>query len=139
MTATVKRHPDAFAVRGGIPAYREPLPVGQMNFPSWERYEAAMRGVIERHGRAGAVPLADELEARLTEFFAVRHVVLVTNATIGLVMAAKALGLRGGVVVPSFTFIASAQALTWAGLEPVFCDVDPSTHQVTVETVGRAS
>ena len=61
-----------------------------------------------------------------------------TNATIGLVMAAKALGLRGGVVVPSFTFIASAQALTWAGLEPVFCDVDPSTHQVTVETVGRA-
>ncbi len=50
-------------------------------------------------------------------------------------MAAEALGLRGKVVTPSFTFIATAQALEWANLRPVFCDVDPATHHVTPATI----
>jgi dTDP-4-amino-4,6-dideoxygalactose transaminase len=56
----------------------------------------------------------------------------VTNATIGLLMAVKALDLRGRVIVPAFTFPASVQALTWAGVAPAFCDVDPQSQQLDV-------
>ena len=44
--------------------------------------------------------------------------------------AARALGLQGEVIVPAFTFIATAHALAWHGVTPVFCDVDPSTHAI---------
>jgi len=60
-----------------------------------------------------------------------------TNATIALMIAAVALGLKGRVLTPAFTFIATAQSLTWAGLEPVFCDVDADTHQVSPESAGE--
>ncbi|MCU1492388.1 MAG: Pyridoxal phosphate-dependent enzyme apparently involved in regulation of cell wall biosis [Acidimicrobiaceae bacterium] len=131
-----KQVPGDFALLGGAPRFEEPIPVGQLYFPAWERYEAAMRAIFDRGWYTNHGPLAQELEDRLSQFYGVKHVVTVTNATIGLLMTAKALGLRGKVVVPSFSFVASAQALTWAGLEVVFCDVDPHTHQVTPEHVG---
>ena len=133
---TEKRAPTDFAILGGTQAFPRPIPVGQLYFPSWERYEAAMRDLFERGWYTNHGPLAQELEERLAGFFGVRHAITVTNGTIGLMMAAKALGLTGRVVVPSFTFVASAQALTWAGLDVAFCDVDPGTHQLSPETVA---
>ncbi|HET6964753.1 MAG TPA: DegT/DnrJ/EryC1/StrS family aminotransferase [Acidimicrobiales bacterium] len=132
----MKRAPADFAILGGKQEFSRPLPVGQLYFPSWDRYEAAMRSVFDAGRFTGEGPLVRELEERLAAFFGVRHTITVTNATIGLMMAAKALGLTGRVVVPSFTFVASAQALTWAGLDVAFCDVDPRTHQLTPETVA---
>jgi dTDP-4-amino-4,6-dideoxygalactose transaminase len=123
------------ACLGGIPTFEAPIPVGQMYFPAWDRYSAAMRGIFDRGWYTNHGPLARELEERLAAFFGARHAIAVSNATVGLIMAIKCLGLSGKVVVPSFTFIASAQAATWAGLDVVFCDVDPETHQITTEAV----
>jgi dTDP-4-amino-4,6-dideoxygalactose transaminase len=134
--STLKQVPNDFALLGGSPAFDHPLPVGQLYFPSWERYEAAMRGIFERGWFTNHGPLAQELEQRFAELTQVRNAVTVTNATLGLVMGAKALGLTGKVVVPSFTFVATAQAMTWAGLEVVFADVDPETHQLTPATLA---
>lgn len=120
------------ALLGGKPMFERPLPVGQLYFPSWERYAAAMRGIFDRQYYTNHGPLAQQFEEKLQSFLGVRHAICVTNATIGLMMAADAMGLKGRVVLPSFTFIASTQSLTWAGLEPVFCDVDPRTHQMDV-------
>jgi dTDP-4-amino-4,6-dideoxygalactose transaminase len=126
------------ACLGGTPALTRPIPVGQLYFPSWERYERAMAGIFERGWYTNHGPLAREFEQRLAEFFGVRHAIVVTNATVGLIMALKCLDVRGKVVVPGFTFVASAQSATWAGLDVEFCDVDPITHQVTTETLTAA-
>jgi len=120
-----------FALLGAAPAFAEPLPVGQLYFPSWERYEAAFRGIFARQYYTEYGPLCRQLEERLQAFLGVRHVICVTNATIGLMMVADALSLKGKVILPGFTFIASANALSWAGLTPVFCDADPDTHQIS--------
>ena len=52
------------------------------------------------------------------------------NATISLEIAIRALGLTGEVIVPSFTFVATAHSLQWQEITPVFCDIDPQTHNL---------
>lgn len=129
-------HSHQLAVLGGKSAFGRPLPVGQLYFPSWEKYEARFRDIFARQYYTNQGPLAQELERRLEAFFGVKHVICVTNATIGLIMAAESLGLKGKVVTPSFTFIATAQSLEWANLQPAFCDIDLRTHCVTPETIA---
>ena len=126
---------DSFAILGASPVFPKPLPVGQLYFPSWDRYERAMLGIFDRYYYTNQGPLAQELEARLESYLNVKHVICVTNATIGLMMAAEALDLKGKVITPSFTFIASAQSLSWTGIQPVFCDVNPDTHQIDIEKI----
>lgn len=125
----------AFALFGAAPTFEHPLPVGQLYFPAWERYESAFRGIFERQYYTNHGPLAAQLETRLQDFLGVRHVICVSNATIGLMMAAEAMQLRGKVILPAFTFVASAQSLSWTGLEPVFCDADPRTGQIDLTQI----
>lgn len=126
------------ACLGGAPQFSEPMPVGQLYFPAWNRYEAAMRDIFERQYYTNHGPLVQTLEYDLSEFLNVRHAVCVTNATIGLIMAAEALELSGKVLMPGFTFIATALSLSRCGLEPVFCDVDPNTLHLTPQTLNDA-
>lgn len=132
----IARAPLDLAAKDNSLAFDRPLPVGQLWFPEWGEYEARMRGIVERGWYTNHGPLAELAEERLSEFYGVRNAIVFTNATVGIMALAVALGLRGPVIVPSFTFAATAQALTWAGLDVVFCDVDESTHQVTDETVS---
>jgi dTDP-4-amino-4,6-dideoxygalactose transaminase len=125
-----------FALFGAPPAFARPLPVGQLYFPSRERYEEAFRGIFERQYYTEYGPLNRQLEERLQQFLGVRHAICVTNATVALMMVADAMGLGGKVILPGFTFAASAQSLSWAGLEPVFCDVNPDTHQIALDQVA---
>lgn len=134
----MKARPRDFSVLGGSREFTTDLPVGQLYFPPWERYEEAMRGIIGRRYYTNHGPLVTELEERLEQQLGVRNAVTVSNATMGLYLVTLALGLTGKVIMPAFTFIATAQAARLAGLDPVFCDVDPHTHQVTVATADRA-
>jgi dTDP-4-amino-4,6-dideoxygalactose transaminase len=127
--------PFNFARFGARPLFDKPLPVGQLYFPSWERYEAASRGIFERQYYNNNGPLHSEFESRLQEFLKVKHAICVANATLGLMMVADAMQLKGKVILPAFTFIASAQALSWAGLEPVFCDIDLNSHQMDISKI----
>jgi dTDP-4-amino-4,6-dideoxygalactose transaminase len=124
-------------ISGGSPTFSKPLPVGQLYFPEWARYEAAMRGIFERRYYTNHGPLVQKLESELSRFLGVKHVVCVTNATIGLMMAADALDLSGKVIAPSHTFIATAESLKWCGLRPVYCDVDPQTQQTDPKAAAR--
>jgi dTDP-4-amino-4,6-dideoxygalactose transaminase len=123
----------SFAIFGERARFDKPIPVGQLYFPSWDRYERAFRGIFERQYYTNNGPLLTELEGRLEQFLDVKHAICVSNATLGLMMAADALNLMGKVIIPSFTFVASAQSLSWSGIEPVFCDVDSATHQITID------
>lgn len=64
-----------------------------------------------------------------------KHAIATSNATVALEIAARALGLSGEVILPSYTFIAAAHALQWQGITPVFADIDPSTHQLDPEQI----
>ncbi|HEV2361106.1 MAG TPA: DegT/DnrJ/EryC1/StrS family aminotransferase, partial [Acidimicrobiales bacterium] len=108
-----------FAVAGGDPAFDDGLPVGQLWFSGWDRYQAAMEGILERQYYTNHGPLIRELEANLEQYLGVRNAVTVTNATLGLYLVAIGLGLRGKVMMPAFSFIATAQAAVLADLEPV--------------------
>jgi dTDP-4-amino-4,6-dideoxygalactose transaminase len=114
-----------------------PLPVGQMNWPSWGEYVEIFEGIFNRGYYTNHGPLVQELEVKLSSYLKVKHVVCVSNATIGLIMGVEALQLTGKVITPSFTFIASTQALTWSGVEPVFCDVNVRTHQIDLSEIDK--
>lgn len=113
-----------------------PLYVGQLNTPDSDRVTTAFDGILQRRYYTNHGPLVAELEARLAERLGVRNVICVTNGTVALMVAAKASNLSGKVILPAYTFPATAQALTFAGLEPVLADVDPRTHNLTAATVA---
>ena len=98
--------------------------------------DARIAAVLDR----GAFVLGPEVSAFEAEFAAylgVRHVVGVANGTDAITIALRALGVQPGdeVIVPSFTFYATAEAIVTAGARPVVCDVDPDTRNVTADTV----
>jgi dTDP-3-amino-3,4,6-trideoxy-alpha-D-glucose transaminase len=95
---------------------------------------------VARSGRYILGPEVDAFEREFARYVGVRHCVGVANGTDALTIALRALGVGAGddVVMPSFTFYATAEAAIVAGARPVFCDVDPETFCVTAETVRAA-
>lgn len=118
------------AVWGGAPAFAEKLHVGRPNVGDRERLLGRINDIIDRRWLTNGGPYVQEFERRIAELAGVRHCVAVCNATVALEIATRALGMEGEVIVPSFTFIATAHALQWQGITPVFCDVDPATHTI---------
>ena len=104
--------------------------------------DAIARRLVEvaASGRWILGPEVEAFEREFAEYLGVSHCVGVANGTDALTIALRALGVAHGdeVVVPSFTFYATAEAVVNAGARPVFCDVDPDTFCVTAETVGAA-
>ncbi len=95
--------------------------------------------VVQR-GRYILGPEVRAFEEEFAAYLGVKHAVGVANGTDAITIALRALGVQPGdeVVVPSFTFYASAEAVATAGARPVFCDVDPDTRNVTADTVRAA-
>ncbi|MGH2888151.1 MAG: DegT/DnrJ/EryC1/StrS family aminotransferase, partial [Solirubrobacteraceae bacterium] len=97
-------------------------------------------GAVVADGHFVLGPEVGAFEAELAAYLGARHVIGVANGTDAITIALRAIGVRPGadVVVPSFTFYASAEAVVNAGARPVFCDVDRATRNVTPETVRVA-
>ena len=126
------------AVLGGVPAFDIPLQTGRPNILDPDAVVSSVRGVMERHWLTNDGPLVQELEARFAAFQGVTHAVAVANATLGLQLAARAVGISGEVIMPSFTFVGTAHAMAWIGLRPVFCDVSADTHTLDASRVAAA-
>lgn len=121
---------DQLAVLGGAPAFAEPLHVGRPNVGDRAAFAARLDEMFDRHWLTNDGVCVRELESRIANFLGVRHCMLVCNGTVALQVMAAACGMTGEVIMPSFTFIATAHALAWQGVKPVFCDVDPATHNI---------
>ena len=95
---------------------------------------------VAESGRYILGPEVDAFEREFAAYLGVSHVVGVGNGTDALSIGLRALGVEPGdeVVVPSFTFYATAEAVAAIGARPVFCDVDPDTFCVTPDTVEPA-
>jgi dTDP-4-amino-4,6-dideoxygalactose transaminase len=127
----VKRTVDDLALFGGAPAFAEPVHVGRPNIGDRGRLLRRFEEMLDRRWLSNDGPLVKEFEARVADRLGVAHCVATCNGTVALEMAIRATGMSGHggeVLVPAFTFVATAHALQWQEIVPVFCDVDPKTH-----------
>jgi dTDP-4-amino-4,6-dideoxygalactose transaminase len=129
MAPTKSRIKD-LAIFGGTPAFRNELHVGRPNVGRRETFLERVNDLLDTRWLTNDGPYLQQLEQRISELVKVRHCIAICNATVGLEIAIKAIGLTGEVIVPSFTFIATAHALEWHQVIPVFCDIDPATHNL---------
>jgi dTDP-4-amino-4,6-dideoxygalactose transaminase len=125
------------AINGTQPAFAQPLHVGRPNIGDRSRFLASVDLMLDSHWLTNNGPLVQELERRIAAELGVRHCVAMCNGTIALEIAIRALGLSGEVIVPSWTFVATAHALHWQGITPVFADIDPATHNLDPAAVRR--
>ena len=97
-------------------------------------------GAVIAGGRYILGPEVEEFEREFATYLGAEHCIGVANGTDAITIALKALGVQPGdeVVMPSFTFYATAEASVNAGAKPIFCDIDPDTYCITTETVERA-
>lgn len=118
------------AILGGAPAFKRPLHVGQPNMGDRDRLMERLGGILDRRWLTNNGPLVQEFEHIVAEFVGVRHCVAMSSGTVALEIAIRAAGLRGEAIVSPFTFVATPHALQWQQVTPVFCDVDPATHNL---------
>ncbi len=121
---------DELALFGGQPIFDEILHVGRPNIGDRERFLDRINDMFDRRWLSNNGPFVQELEQKIAKLLGVKHCVAMCNATVALEITARALGLHGEVILPSFTFVATAHALQWQEITPVFCDVDPLTHNI---------
>src|SRR6202048_1214249 len=125
-------------VRAGIgactPAFRKLLPIVDPEGVPREQFLEEVRGILaSRQLTNGAY--VRKFEEAAAEYLGVAHCVAVSSCTAGLLLVLKALDLRGEVILPSFTFHATAHAVVWNGLTPVFADCDAKTFCVAPQAV----
>lgn len=118
------------AIFGKPPAFAEKVHVGRPNIGNREHLLARINDMLDRVWFTNDGPYVQEFETKLGAFVGVRHCVAMCNGTVALEIAIRALGLTGEVIVPSFTFVATAHALQWQEITPVFCDIDKKTHNL---------
>jgi dTDP-4-amino-4,6-dideoxygalactose transaminase len=125
-----KRSLNDLVIFGGHPASEAQLHVGRPNIGDRQQLLARINDLLDRRWFTNNGPYVHEFESKLSEFLGVKHCIAVCNATIGLEITIRALGMTGEVIAPSFTFVATAHALQWQEITPVFCDIDPQTHNL---------
>jgi dTDP-4-amino-4,6-dideoxygalactose transaminase len=128
----------ALAIFGAVPAFAEQVHVGRPNIGHRGRFLARLNDILDRRWFTNRGDYVIELEQRIARLTGVRNCILVTNGTIGLELLIRALDLRGEVIVPAFTFVATAHALQWQEITPVFADIDAKTHCLDPRSVEAA-
>ncbi len=125
------------AINGAAPAFEQPLHVGRPNIGSRDSFLAYAETIFDSRWLSNNGPMVQELEQRVADYHDVKHCVAMCNGTVALEIAIRALGLEGEVVIPSYTFIATAHALHWQAITPVFADIDSVTHTLDPDAVRQ--
>jgi len=133
----MKDSTDDLAIFGGVPAFEEPLHVGRPNFGDRSRLFERINDMLDRKWLSNNGPYVQEFEQRVADMISVKHCIALCNGTIALEIAIRALGLKGEVILPSFTFVATAHALQWQEITPVFCDIDPKSHTIDPSCIEK--
>ena len=137
MTRKIIRSRADLAINGAPPAFDQPIHVGRPNIGDRETFLKHVAEILDNQWLTNNGPFVQEFELRIAKHLGVKHCVAMCNGTIALEIAIRALGFEGEVIVPSWTFIATAHALYWQGITPVFADIDPITHNLDPDAVRR--
>ena len=125
------------AINDTPPAFSEPLHVGRPNIGDRDSFLERVNDIFDSRWFSNNGPMVQQFEEEIAKHLGVKHCIAMCNGTIALEIAIRALGLTGEVIVPSYTFVATAHALQWQEITPVFADINPVTHNLDPEAVRR--
>ena len=106
--------------------------------PPLEEYEQYLQGIWERGCLTNNGPLVQELENKLKNYLGVEHLLYLSNGTIALQIAIKALGLKDEIITTPFSYVATTSSIVWEGCTPVFVDIDPQTLNINPTLIEQA-
>ena len=114
------------------------IPITLPFLPPKEDYDILLHGVWKRKWLTNMGPLASELEMDLKEYLGVDHLLFVTNGTIAIQMAIKALNIEGEIITTPITYVATTSSIVWEGCSPVFVDIEPTTLNIDASKIEAA-
>lgn len=123
------------AIFGAEPVFDSPLHVGRPNIGNQSQLMFRLEQILESRWLTNRGRFVQEFEQRVADIVGADHCIAMCNGTVAMEIVTRALGMKGEVIVPSMTFIATAHALQWQQITPVFCDVDPRTHTLDPDRV----
>ena len=114
------------------------IPVTKPFLPPKEDYDLFLHGIWKRQWLTNMGPLASDLEMKLKEHLKVKHLLFVTNGTVALQLAIKALDLSGEIITTPFTYVATTSSIMWEGCEPVYVDIDKNSLNIDASKIEAA-
>lgn len=114
------------------------IPVTKPFLPPRDEYTQLLEGIWNREWLTNMGPLASQLEMDLKAYLKVKHLIYVTNGTIALQMAIKALDLKGEIITTPFSFVATTSSIVWEGCTPVFVDIDAKSLNIDATKIEAA-
>ena len=114
------------------------IPVTQPFLPPREEYESFLADIWDRNWLTNNGPLVQELENELMNYLGVEELSLVSNGTIALQIAMKALDLQGEIITTPFSYVATTSSIVWENYTPVFVDIDPDTFNLDPQKIEEA-
>ena len=114
------------------------IPVTKPFSPPIEEYQALLKGIWQRNWFTNNGPLVNDLELKLKKQLGLKHLLYVTNGTIAIQIALKALNISKKVITTPFSYVATTSSLVWEGCTPVFVDIDPETLNIDPAKIEAA-
>jgi dTDP-4-amino-4,6-dideoxygalactose transaminase len=105
--------------------------------PNKSKYKEYVDEILESGWFTNNGKFVQQLENRLKEYLGVKNVVLVSNGTLALQIAYRALEIKGKAITTPFTFVATTSSLVWEGIEPVFADIDSNDYCIDPEKIEK--
>lgn len=119
------------------PLFNEPVYVVRPNLPTLEELNPLLKEMLKKQQVTNFGDFHNMLEGKIRILLNVKYAVLCCNGTIALFLLLRALNLKGKVITTAFTFPATVHSIFMAGLEPLFCDIDPDDYTLDAESVKR--
>lgn len=114
------------------------IPVTKPFLPPQTEYQKYLDNIWKRQWLTNMGPLASQLEMELKDHLKVNHLLFVTNGTVALQMAIKALELQGEIITTPFSFVATTSSIVWENCTPVFVDIDAKSLNIDAEKIEAA-
>lgn len=113
------------------------IPVTKPFLPEKEAYEKYLNGIFGRNWLTNNGPLVNELELQLKKYLGLSHLIYVSNGTIALQLAIKALDIRGDIITTPFSYVATTSSIVWEGSNPIFADIDPESLNISPDSIRK--
>ena len=114
------------------------IPVVKPFLPPKEEYDFLLQGIWSRQWLTNMGPLSVELEKKLKKYLNVNDLLFVTNGTIALQLAIKALDLKGEIITTPFTYVATTSSIVWEGCTPIYVDIDKNSLNIDSSKIEAA-
>lgn len=114
------------------------IPVTKPYLPPIEKYQKYVEAIYQRQWLTNNGPLVNEFELRLKDYLNVKHLLYVSNGTIALQIAIKALDLKGEIITTPFSYVATTSSIVWEACKPVFVDIDQATLNIDPSKIEEA-